>query len=80
MSRWWGTRGRVREDLAPGCPEKLPDLDFLTWIWNYPTKTRPKLMALLDAAPSTTKVVILRSREDVQRWADQLEMPATQRS
>ncbi len=81
MSRWWKTRGRVREDLAPGCPEKLPDLSFLTWIWNYPTKTKPTLMALLDAAPPATKIVILRSREEVNRWADQLEMmPASQRS
>jgi adenylate kinase family enzyme len=80
MSRWLRTRGTVRVDLAPGCPEKLPDLSFLPWIWNYPTKTQPKLMALLAAAPATTKIVILRSRKDVERWADQLEMPASQRS
>jgi len=80
MSRWWNTRGRVREDLAPGCPEKLPDLDFLTWIWNYPRDAKPRLMALLDAAPPTTKIVILRSRAEVERWADQVEMPASQRS
>jgi adenylate kinase family enzyme len=68
LSRWWKTRGRVREDLAPGCPEKLPDVGFLRWIWNYPRKSRPKLLALLDEARANKRVVILRSRDDVQRW------------
>lgn len=68
MSRWWKTRGRVREDLGPGCPEKLPSPEFLRWIWNYPRKTRPKLMALLDGARPTTEIVILRSRQEVERW------------
>lgn len=69
MSRWWKTRGRVREDLGPGCPEKVPSPEFLRWIWNYPHKTRPRLLALLDGARATTDVVILRSRDEVQRWA-----------
>jgi adenylate kinase family enzyme len=69
FSRWWKTRGRVREDLAPGCPEKLPGPDFLRWIWNYPRKTRPKLVALLDEVRATKQVVILRSRDEVQRWS-----------
>jgi adenylate kinase family enzyme len=68
MSRWWKTRGRVREDLGPGCPEKLPSPGFVRWIWNYPRKTRPKLMALLDAARPRTEIVILRSRDQVERW------------
>lgn len=68
MSRWWQTRGRVREDLAPGCPEQLPSRDFLRWIWNYPRATRPKLMALLDRVRATKDVVVLRSRDEVRRW------------
>lgn len=66
MTRWWKTRGRVREDLAPGCPEQLPSLSFLHWIWNYPRATRPKLLALL--ADARAEVVILRSRAEVERW------------
>ncbi len=68
VSRWWKTRGRVREDLGPGCPEKFPSPGFLHWIWNYPTKTRPRLTALLEEVRSTKEVVILRSRSEVNRW------------
>jgi len=70
MSRWWKTRGTVRADLGPGCPEKLPSPDFLVWIWNYPKRTRPKLIALLDEARTKKRIVILRSREEVERWSD----------
>jgi len=76
MSRWWKTRGRVREDLGPGCPEKLPSPDFLRWIWNYPRKTRPKLLALLSEAGAMKDVVILRSRHEVQHWASRRADPA----
>jgi len=59
---------QVGADLAPGCPEKLPSLGFFKWIcWDYPRRSRPKLLALLDQ--SKKSVVILRSREDVERYA-----------
>ena len=36
------SNGRVRPDLAPGCPEKV-DLEFLfKWVWTYPTRSRPR--------------------------------------
>lgn len=28
-------RGTVRPDMAEGCPEPLPDRDFLSYIWNF---------------------------------------------
>ena len=33
--------------MPAGCPEKF-DLAFLLWIWNYPTRTRRKVIALLQ--------------------------------
>ncbi|MGE0400814.1 MAG: AAA family ATPase [Kofleriaceae bacterium] len=66
-TRWWRTRGTVREDLAPGCPEKLPSAEFLKWIvWDYPRRSRPRLLGLLEHAKH---VVVLRSRDDVERYA-----------
>jgi len=71
-SRWWKTRGRVRDDLGPGCPEYFPKADFVRWIWNYPRTSRPKLLAALDAADAGKDIVILHSRKEVQRWEAQL--------
>ena len=30
---------RVRH--GPCCPENLPDLEFVRWIWTYPSRRRP---------------------------------------
>ncbi len=45
--------GRDREDLGPGCPEKL-DLDFVfNWVARYSRRARPKAMELMsDGGPA----------------------------
>src|SRR5262245_33285650 len=59
--------GRVRADLAPGCPERL-DWDFVKWVWTYPRRTRPKTIAALDRVRGEKRVVVLRSRADVRAF------------
>lgn len=55
-------RGGPRPDVPAGCPEHL-SWEFVTWIWNYPTRTAPKVRARLDDAERAGKVVVhLRSR------------------
>ena len=67
-TRWWKTRGREREDLAPGCPETLPPPQFVKWmVWDYPRRVRRNLVELLGR--STTRVVTLRSHAEVERYA-----------
>jgi adenylate kinase family enzyme len=63
--RW---RGRTRPDMGAGCPEQLPDREFLSWIWNYPRRRRPGILARLRALPAYRRVVILRSRRAARRW------------
>ncbi len=70
FKRWWRTRGRTRSDMAPGCPEQFPSLEFLTWIWNYERRSRPKVLALLDAVRATKRVIVLRSRAEAERLVD----------
>jgi adenylate kinase family enzyme len=38
--------GTVRPDLAPGCPEQI-DWEFLRYVWNFHTKSRPSIVAAL---------------------------------
>jgi adenylate kinase family enzyme len=38
--------GRVRPDMAEGCPERL-DWEFVKWIWNFRRDTWPATEALL---------------------------------
>jgi adenylate kinase family enzyme len=62
------TYGRVRPDLAPGCPEQI-DLEFLRFVWDFPAKSRPAIVtALQKHRPAAASLVIFRRRRDVSRY------------
>jgi adenylate kinase family enzyme len=64
--------GRARSDLNPGCPEKLPDLAFLTWIWTYPREKLPSVLELLrDQAGK--RIIVLRTRREVREFLAAVE-------
>ena len=63
--------GRVRADLAPGCPEKI-DLAFYRYIWSWNRLTRPRMEAAIAAHGSGARMVRLRSDREVMAFVDSL--------
>jgi adenylate kinase family enzyme len=68
--------GRERPDLAPGCPEQI-DLSFLfKWVWTYPTRSRPRTLALRESLSGKIPFVVLttprRARAFVEGLPDTL--------
>ena len=59
---------------APGCPERV-DVEFLRWIWRYPTASRPRLDAALDRHGARLRVVELRSRRQAALFVAGLDEP-----
>lgn len=64
-------RGRSRPDMAPGCPER-PTLAFLRWVWQYPARTRPKVLRLLAAYGEGREVFRLRTSAEVEEFLARL--------
>jgi adenylate kinase family enzyme len=62
--------GRAREDLGPGCPERI-DLPFMRWVWTYPTR-RPEHEEIVANLPAGVRGIILRSPAEVANFADDL--------
>ena len=60
-------RNRNRPDVAEGCPEKL-DFEFVSWVWNYPRRSRPKVIKLLREHAVEKQVFWLRSRNEVKKF------------
>jgi adenylate kinase family enzyme len=63
-------RGRHRPDMTPGCQERF-DLEFIRWIWSYPTRSKPAKLALLSATGPDQRVVILGSGREVRHFLDE---------
>ena len=61
---------RPRRDLPEGCRESI-DLEFMRWVWRYPRRNRPRVLALLDGLDGVD-VRRLRSTADVRRYVDAL--------
>ncbi|WBB70368.1 AAA family ATPase [Micromonospora sp. WMMD812] len=70
LRRRWAHRATARDDLPAGCAEQI-DLQFLWYVWRYPRRSRPRLLASVASAPEVP-VVRLRSRAAVRRWLDSL--------
>jgi adenylate kinase family enzyme len=62
--------GRAREDIGPGCPERI-DLPFMHWVWTYPVR-RPEHAEILANLPAGVRGVILRSPSEVAKFVADL--------
>lgn len=60
-------RAATRPDMAEGCPERLTP-EFVRWVWGYPRRSRPKVLARLAAAGAGKRIIRLRSRREVERF------------
>jgi adenylate kinase family enzyme len=67
MARSIRTFGRVRSDMAPGCPERL-DGAFLRWVWTYPSQRRPAMVRRLEEVEGRMRVIWLRNASEVRAF------------
>lgn len=75
FKRSLSTWGRTRSDMNPGCREQLPDREFLKWIWTYPSRRRPAVLAKLSEAESEGKrVFVTSSPKELERVMRKLEV------
>jgi adenylate kinase family enzyme len=68
------SHGKVRPDMAPGCPEKL-DLDFVKYVWNYPNKHWRDTLAAIDRHAAWHRTTTLRSDAESAAFLEALSTP-----
>jgi adenylate kinase family enzyme len=63
-------RNSSRPDMGEGCREQLDRefLKFLLWVWNYPRRSRPKVIARLDELKGSKQIYRLRSSAEAERF------------
>jgi len=74
IKRWlyYSLRNQTRPDLAEGCPEQI-DFGFVKWIWEYPSRTRPKTLEMLKRYEEEKRVVVLKGDREVSEYMVELE-------
>jgi adenylate kinase family enzyme len=71
------TYGRVRPDLAAGCPERL-DWAFLRYVWRFRDVHRPRVMRTLEQWQGQRRIVTLQSPRQIRDWLTIVGQPAPQ--
>ncbi len=70
IRRVLGSYGKVRPDMADGCPERF-NLEFLRYTWNFKKQRSGKLKKLLEGA--NAEIHVFHSRKEAQRYLDGIE-------
>jgi adenylate kinase family enzyme len=60
-------RKGTRPDMAEGCGEKF-DWEFTKFVWNYKTRSKPKVEALLKRFENEKTIVRLKSKSEVEKF------------
>lgn len=68
--------GGPRPDMAEGCGEKF-DPKFLKWVWDYPRRTRPKVLERIARHAAGKRVFRLRTQAEVERFLSGLGREAS---
>jgi adenylate kinase family enzyme len=71
VHRWRKYRQQSRQDMAPGCPEKV-DFAFVKWIWNYRRDRRPDILARMNKYAEGRLLVHLQTPAQVRRFLQTL--------
>lgn len=59
--------GKVRPEMAPGCPEKF-DMDFWRYVLTYRKAQRPRLLGYFSALRSDQKLVTFTTRAQADEF------------
>lgn len=78
ISRRLKYSGRTRPDMTPGCPERVT-LQFLRYIWRYPTERRPAILRRLEERSPGMHTLVLRSPGEIRRFLAALDTQAAEK-
>ncbi len=66
---------KSRPDVAEGCVETL-NAEFFRWVWDYPKRSRPKVIRRLKEHARSKQLIRLRSRAEVRKFLDGIQAEA----
>ena len=62
--------GHARDDVGPGCPERLDLSFFRDWVWTYPTRSLTRHAEIMANLPATVRGIVLRSPGEVATFTN----------
>ena len=67
LTRIGRSYGRVRPEMAEGCPEQI-DTEFFKYVWTYRQRQRPKLLQYFEGLRSDQSLICFTDRKQADRY------------
>ena len=67
MSRIATSYGRVRPEMAEGCPERI-NAEFFRYVWTYRREKRPKLLQYLEGLRADQSLICFTNRTQAEKY------------
>jgi adenylate kinase family enzyme len=72
MKRYVKYRNQTRSDMGQGCPERI-DLEFLTFVWNYPANRRFKVLNIIKRYAEEKQIFIFQNQQQVTSFLEKVK-------
>src|SRR5436190_3844773 len=79
LTRIGKSYGRVRPEMAEGCPEKV-DLEFFRYVWTFRAQQRPNLLKYFAGLRPDQSLICFRHRAEAERYLNDLAATANRAS
>ena len=67
LTRIAASYGRVRPEMAEGCPEQI-DAEFFKYVWTYRQRQRPKLLKYFEGLRSDQSLICFTGRKQADSY------------
>jgi adenylate kinase family enzyme len=73
MTRIAASYGKVRPEMAQGCPEKI-DFEFFRYVWTYRRQQRPKLLTYFEGLRADQSFVCFTDRTQANDYLNAIAL------
>ncbi|WP_431799218.1 topology modulation protein [Halobacillus andaensis] len=71
LKRWMKYRGTIREDLGPGCPDRM-NIEFLSYIWQFPNQRRDKVIKNTFDQCRHAQIFLIKNKQGTDKLVNQI--------
>lgn len=64
--------GKVYFSSAHGCHERMPDCEFLSYVWNFNKKQKPEIEAVLHRYKNQKRIFVVKNRAELNELIKKL--------
>jgi len=65
--------GTIRDSSAQGCPERMPDREFLSYVWSFNRKHKPIIQDLLEKHKDQKKTFVITNNKELAELIQKFE-------